>query len=508
MASETQKKTPPASAPTDSDRMRLLTENVSAGIFEIDPSGQILAMNPLGLALFGFEREHDALRQPYTRLFKDSERERAKNFFAKALGGENLRFETKRDTPAGQAALLCRFTPLKNADQSVSRVMGIIQDISDLKKTEDMLFNAQKKYRSVIDNIPDILIEIDPDGTLLFLNRILPRYSLDRLIGANILDLIDADQRHLFQNAFKTAQTTGQSCEYEISALQPDGSRVWWNSKITPMLENGVITRYILLNQDITEKKKAIQEKESIMEQLFQAQKLESLGKLAGGVAHEFNNLLAIIQLHCAMLAEQLKGRRELTDEVKVITKSSERAEELTRQLLGFARKGKYGSKPIEVGPIIKEATGLLKTSFPQKGKISIRLHLADKLPLIFASESQVLQCLMNLGLNAIDAMPNGGTIDISSFVDKSSVCISMQDTGEGIAAENLQRIFDPFFTTKDIGKGTGLGLSMIYGIMENHDGQVKVTSEPGKGATFTLSFPALLGDNTHEKAKNPHRRR
>jgi len=503
----------------DQQRLKIFLDHFSCAIFEMDTSGKILEINPAGLILFEVDEKKSVLQKNYIDLLKPTDKSRVEKYFAQAVSGQTSQFEFFRQGALNLSAQLLTFTPLFDNNKKIERVIAMSHDLSPLKKTEQMLFNAQKKYRSVIDNIPDLLMEVDQSGHILFINRVLPGYSLDKVIGTHVTDYMqDEDQKKSFAETLDLVKKTSQSQEYETKLILPDGRATVWSSRLTPMYENNVLKRLILLSRDITEKKRIEKEKQQIMEQLFQSQKLESLGKLAGGVAHEFNNLLAIILLHCTMLGNSVRKDSEDEKTLKIIVKSAERAEELTTQLLGFARKGKYGSKPVAINTIIREATNLLKTSFNQNSKITLKQDLQNNLPMILASESQILQCFVNLGLNAIDAMPDGGHIHISSFLKteaatetsslQSFVCVEIRDTGEGIAKENLQKIFDPFFTTKDIGKGTGLGLSMVYGIMENHGGKICVTSEPGQGATFTLFFPALQGENNYEKTKNSRRRR
>ena len=495
----------------DQQRLQTLLANTASAIFEINLKGAIISMNAMSLLIFNAQQQDEVLNKPLLDCLPTTDKDRVAEFLQRSFQGETVKFEFVVNLPFGQTTQSMQLIPIRTPQNANHCIMAICHDITDLKKTEQMLFTAQKKYRSVIDNIPDLLFEIDTDGRLLFLNRVLPGYSLDKVVGTLVTDyILEEDQKNIFRETLEKVKQTGKSHEYELVTNLNDGRTTYWNSRITPMFENGEIKRLILLTQDITEKKR-------ILSQLQQSQKLESLGKLAGGVAHEFNNLLAIILLHCTLMRPPLKNNKDANEALDIIVRSSERAEELTAQLLGFARKGKYGAKPIDINPIVKEAASLIQTSVMHKPKIKLQFDLATDLPKINASESQVLQCVMNLGLNAVDAMPEGGTITFKSYQmlqdtlleqqNVNSVCIEVLDSGMGIIPENLSRIFDPFFTTKDIGKGTGLGLSMIYGIMENHYGRIDVTSKPDEGTKFTLIFPALAGDSSNEKTKNSRRR-
>ena len=256
--------------------------------------------------------------------------------------------------------------------------------------------------------------------------------------------------------------------------------------------------------------------------QLVQVEKLASIGTLAAGVAHDFNNMLAVILASTEMLRLKLTELPALSKYCDVIEKATQRSSQLTKQLLQFSQKHFVEFKTVSLNTIVDETIKILERSIDKS--ISIRTVLTDDLPTVNADDTQIQQVIMNLALNARDAMKNGGTLTISTdtiYLDEKYskthksvtpgfyVRLTVQDTGEGIAEENLPKIFDPFFTTKDIGKGTGLGLSVVYGIIKKHSGNVTVYSEPGKGTTFCIyfapsegqvQFEAVKKDATHRK--------
>ncbi len=236
--------------------------------------------------------------------------------------------------------------------------------------------------------------------------------------------------------------------------------------------------------------------------QLIQAQKMEAIGELAAGIAHDFNNLLGVISGYASLLGEEFKDNPKASKKLTTIQKSATRGANLTRELLGFARKGKYEKKTLDLNQVVKEAQSIFKESLHKN--VSSKTTLEETLWPIEGDSSQIMQILMNLVINACDAMPEGGEISITSqnttFEPQKTphpdlkpgpyVHLSVTDTGTGIPKTLLSKIFDPFFTTKAQGKGTGLGLSMTYGIMKNHEGAVTVESETGRGTTFHLYFP------------------
>jgi len=247
-------------------------------------------------------------------------------------------------------------------------------------------------------------------------------------------------------------------------------------------------------------------EKELIREQLFQAHKMEAIGTLAGGIAHDFNNMLQGILGHASLIKAQMPQGHELYDSVDTIEHIADRAAQLTKQLLGFARKGKYVIESIAINDIVRNVLKIITKTFDRK--IEIITDLAEDLLFIECDRSQIEQVIMNLCLNARDAMPHGGKLVIKTFNSSatganmsgaspgsigSQIVMKISDTGFGISDEIKDRIFEPFFTTKELGKGTGMGLAMVYGVVTNHHGTITVSSSPGKGTSFMIALPAMV---------------
>ena len=248
-------------------------------------------------------------------------------------------------------------------------------------------------------------------------------------------------------------------------------------------------------------------------DQLLQSQKMESVGRLAGGIAHDFNNVLSGILGYSSLLLDQFKDDTKVSKKLGIIKKSAERGAELTRSLLGFARKGKYEKKVFNVNDIVLEVQALLSGSVDRR--VRMKHQLASDLKSIEGDSTQISQILINLAINACDAMPEGGEVIVMSenLIVKASdlphhhqlkegayVHVSFRDTGTGIPPEILPKVFDPFFTTKEAGKGSGLGLAMTYGIMQNHHGSIAIDSTVGVGTTIHLYFQAISGGVTEEK--------
>ena len=292
--------------------------------------------------------------------------------------------------------------------------------------------------------------------------------------------------------------------------LNPDtslGVPRWVELYTFPMVDpvTGKITGVIEYFRDITERKKTEEALQRSEEQLRQAQKIEAVGRLAGGVAHDFNNMLTAISGYCDLLIDDLEATDAHRQDVEEIKKAADRATSLTRQLLAFSRKQIIQPKPLNLNEVISNLDKMLRRLLRED--ITLLILPAAELGLALADPGQVEQVILNLALNSRDAMPQGGKLTIETgnveldaqyagrhleVQPGSYVLLAVSDTGSGMIAEARERIFEPFFTTKEQGKGTGLGLSMVYGIVKQSGGHIWVYSEPGQGTTFKIYLPRI----------------
>ncbi len=269
---------------------------------------------------------------------------------------------------------------------------------------------------------------------------------------------------------------------------------------ITPIRQDGAVRGIMGMNMDITDRK-------NLEQQLLQSQKLESLGTLAGGIAHDFNNILGIIMGHASLLVEVAGNPTRLQRSAGAIEKAANRGAGLVRQILTFARKANAVFEPVSINEIAAELCRMLEETFPRT--ISIRLSLATDLPPVDGDRTQLHQTLLNLCVNARDAMPSGGSLSVTTEKIRNPAGargwlarLTVADTGSGMDETTKRRIFEPFFTTKEPGRGTGLGLSVVYGIVKSHGGSITVDSAPGNGTTFTLEFPLPPSAELHHAAR------
>ena len=377
------------------------------------------------------------------------------------------------------------------------------QAIDKLQLSEGLLRASERKYRSLVESIPDIIFALDLDGSIAYIG---PRWKKilghdeAEVLGKYFIDFIPPEEHSFVIRVFKEVRNEKKNVEnILLQFYRKDGQLRYFSSSAAPMLDDqGRVAGTMGIARDITERRK-------LEEQLLQAQKMESIGNLAGGIAHDFNNLLGGILGYASFAKKKMSPKDPLYHSLNSIERSATQAAELTKQLLGFARRGKYQVKPINCNALVQELARFLKRTMDKR--INLKIELDPHLHLIEGDETQLQQSLINICLNARDAMPSGGILKIvtgnqtlsNNFGEKQRegkkgdyVKITLSDTGIGMTQELCSQIFEPFFTTKEPGRGTGLGLSMVYGIIQNHGGYIELKSEPGQGTSFELLLPAL----------------
>jgi two-component system, cell cycle sensor histidine kinase and response regulator CckA len=379
-------------------------------------------------------------------------------------------------------------------DPAVQGVIVSSRDISDVQRAQERV----TIFEHVVKSVNDSIIITDLRGNIIFVNQAFCntyRYTTDEIVGQNISLLwSERAQGESLESILKNTMEVGW--EGEVYHKKKDGAE--YNVYLTStVVKDGVGTPIALtaIARDITKNKQ-------IEEQLRHSQKMESLGVLVGGIAHNFNNILGVIMGYASLLEEGESDREKLIRNARIITEAAERGAHLVHQLMMYIKKSPVHFEPVSVNDAIEELTSMVKQTFPQT--ITFIHTLDERFPNIHADINQFKQVLFNIYLNARDAMLQGGTITVSSTVvagaglkgkflnakDTEYVCIAVTDTGIGMDEEIKSRIFDPFFTTKEIGKGIGLGLTMVYGMVESHMGFIDVESTADKGSTFRLYFP------------------
>lgn len=394
-------------------------------------------------------------------------------------------------------------SPLKDKKGKIIAAIEMIEDITDQKKAQEALQRSELKYRELVQNANSIILRMDPQGNVTFFNEFAQQffgYTEEEILGKNVVGNIvpktDSELRNLEAMIRDIGLNPEKHASNENENMRKDGGRIWvaWTNKAI-YDKDGNIVEILCVGNDVTERK-------LLERQLLQALKMESIGTLAGGVAHDFNNLLMGILGNASLILMNTDPADPNCNRLKSIEKQVESGSKLTSQLLGYARKGKYELKHINLNQLVKDTSELFSRT---RKDISIYLELSPDLFVAEADKGQIEQVLWNLYVNAADAMPGGGDFILKTFntdhknmkgrlyVPKAGryVVLAVTDTGVGMDKKIQQRIFDPFFTTKDMGRGTGLGLASAYGIVKGHDGYIDVESRKGEGATFSIYLPA-----------------
>jgi PAS domain S-box-containing protein len=388
-------------------------------------------------------------------------------------------------------------------------VFAFYRDITERKKSEQALLESEERYRAVVEGLPILIFRFRPDGTLTFMNRAYSTFlekDHQTATGRNIFELLpEAEQKRIRIHLFSLDPHKPDK-SYEQEIIAPNGETLWfeWNDRALFDLQGQVI-EYQSIGRNITEGKKALQDRERMEKLLQEAQKLEAIGTLAGGIAHDFNNILsAIIGYAGLMQLAEIPQDSPLGPYLDGILRAGDRAKDLVSQILTFSQDNEKEKRPVQLSFIIKEVVKFLRASLPST--IKIHQDLNKETSTILANSTQMHQVLMNLCTNAAQAMRDqGGSLDVvltevnldaqdaalhPELKTGPYVKLTVRDTGHGMSPEILGRIFEPYFTTKAKGEGTGLGLAVTHGIVKNHDGAIYARSELGKGSTFEVYFP------------------
>ncbi|MEO6995573.1 MAG: response regulator [Lacunisphaera sp.] len=387
---------------------------------------------------------------------------------------------------------------------AVGQALEQAESHREKKHMADALKKERDLFESLVETIPDQIYFKDRQSRFTRINNTAARHfgicTREEALGKTDFDFFTEEHAREAYEAEQFIVRTGESViGFEEKETRPDGRITWVSSTKVPLRdENGEITGLVGISRDITERKR-------LEEQLRQSQKMEAIGQLSGGVAHDFNNLLTIVKGYIGLL--RLKGQisPDIIDSIQQIDQAADRATNLTRQLLMFSRQQGMQLENYNLNGLVANLAKMLRRLLPED--IEMRVECAAVPLMIRADEGMVEQVLLNLMVNARDAMPNGGNLSIATesveldagaaklhlqMQPGAFACLVITDSGQGIPSAIIPRIFDPFFTTKEVGKGTGLGLATVYGIMQQHKGFITVESEVKKGTTFRAYFPRL----------------
>ena len=510
---------------------RTLFETAPVGIFTTNSDGRTLSVNPHMATMLGFDAPQQAidyLTDLEQQLYVRPERRRE---FMRVLyeRGEIEDFEFEARTIGGGTVWLTMNARVTDHDEDGAfTIEGFVTDITERKKAEIALRTSEMKYRLLADNALDVIWALDTNFVFTYVNpaiRNVTGQAPEEWIGTPLADHLDEKHYARILSIIERETARGKDhhgviFETEILNASGDSVPVEIHGQIL-FDRNGKPAKLQGMARDITERKMAEQKQRKLREQLLQAQKMESIGRLAGGVAHDFNNLATGIMNYVDLSLDRLPSDHPVRNLVSAIGNDAQRSADLTRQLLAFARKQTVVPRVIDLNAEVSAMLDMLRRLIGED--IELGWVPADDLWPVMMDPTQVDQILLNLVVNARDAVGGAGRVTISTTnatLDGAGieqhpdaapgdyVCLTVSDTGHGMDDETLQQIFEPFFTTKEAGEGTGLGLSTVYGIVGQNQGVLEVDSEVGEGTVFRIYLPRGYGEADqavrHEPAERP----
>jgi len=518
-----------------------------AGVYRCDEEGRITYFNRRAAELWGREPRTNDNEEKFCGSFRlwrpgGSPLPHAETPMAAAVetGKPARNQQVTMERPDGSRILThVDVNPLYGSAGHLSGTINVFQDVTEAEKAEEI----SRRLAAIIESADDAIISKDLNGIITSWNQSAQRlfgYTAQEIIGKPVMILIPPDRHDEEPGILERIRHGDRVDHYETVRVRKDGSLVDISLTVSPIRDaKGNVTGASKIARDITERKqteaalrqarndlakaneelegrvqertaqlerahmariKDLEEQKNLEAQLRQAQKMESMGTLAGGIAHDFNNTLNIIRSYASTIGQRSPADGEIARDLKIIDEAVTRGASVVRQLLTLARKTESHLAPADVNEMVASLANLLRSTLPKT--IDVSLELRAKLPAVLADANQITQVLLNLCVNARDAMPDGGKLILrTKVVDGANiknvaaqrmpyVSVEVADSGIGMDDCIQNRIFEPFFTTKKIGEGTGLGLAMVYGMVKNHSGFVEVNSKPERGTTFAIYLP------------------
>ncbi len=476
-------------------------------IISVDLDRRIIEFNKAAQRTFGYRKE-EVLGKPINILYGDSDQ--STQVHQQALCTEKFTGEVLNRRKNGELFYsYLSSSVLRDVQGKVIGIMGISRDITEQKRMEA----ERQRLTIAVEQAAESIVITDTTGTICYVNPAFERvtgYAQAEALGQNFALLKEGEDYPFYQQIWNRLQK-GEVWTGRLRPRRKDGTPYEEEATFSPVRNtSGQIVNYVAVLRDVTQEI-------SLEAQLRQVQKLEAIGQLAGGIAHDFNNLLTGILGYANLLKLNAQLQDMVFHAADVIEKAAERGAQLTSQLLGFARQGKHQNVPVDLHSTIQEVIALLSRTVDKKIKFTQRLQAHGVF--VQGDPAQLQQVIFNLALNARDAMPEGGEMSFATEVvtlDEAYcrhhmgatpghyLLLSVTDTGVGIPKMIQDRIFEPFFTTKPSGKGTGMGLAMVYGIVKNHGGTIRVYSEEGQGTTFKVYLPITAPQSRIMEEKNP----
>jgi len=494
------------------ENYRILIENQSDLVIKVDPNGSFLFVSPSYCQKFGVSEE-ELLGKTFMPMVHEDDRVKTEKRMNELKHPPYMTYVEQRSlTKDGWRWLAWMYTAIIDDTNTLVATIGVGRDITERKSAELARERSETFLEDIIESIQDGISVLEADLTIRHVNSVMRNWYRENipLEGKKCFQCYHNRETPCDPGPTIRALKSGKT-EFNIVSGLP-GSPVEWIELFSFPIKDritGAITGVVEYVRDITEKRK-------LEQQLIHAQKMEAIGELAGGIAHDFNNLLMGIQGRTSLILNEITTDDVMYENLKGIEEFVISASDLTKQLLGFARGGKYEVRPYDINEIVIQSAQMFGRT---RKEIDIVQRFQDDIWVVEVDRSQIEQVLLNLFVNAGQAMPEGGSLyleTVNEVVDNPLshslrlqagryVKIAVTDTGIGMDDKTRARIFDPFFTTKDMGRGTGLGLASAYGIIKNHQGLITVYSQKGEGATFNIYLPAS-DKELLQSTENPER--
>lgn len=506
----TEKRRAEAAVARTAELLQAVANGTPDAVFIKDWNGKYLLFNEAASRYVG-KPVGEVLGKDDTMLFNTEDAHKIMVNDRKVMESDrNQTVEELLITPLGTRLFQATKAPYHDKQGKVIGIIGISRDVTDLRKTEETLRLRDRAMEAVSQGIL-ITDPNQPDNPIIYASAGFERmtgYKAEEVIGRNCRFMQGRNTSPEMLAELRAALAERRDCQVELVNYRKDGTAFWNQLTISPVFgAGGELTHFVGTQTDVTEKRR-------LEEQLRQAQKMEAFGQLAGGVAHDFNNLLTVISGYSHVLLSKIPSEDPRHDSIQAIHDAGEKAAALTSQLLAFSRQTVLSPRVLNLNNVVDDTQKMLCRLIGED--ISLVTVLKSDVNLVKVDPGHLGQVLMNLAVNARDAMPKGGKLTIETanvlldehyaqahtgFTPGDYVMLAVSDTGIGIPKEIQPRIFEPFFTTKGVGRGTGLGLAVVHGIIKQSGGDIQVYSEVGVGTTFKIYFPAVKDEDVQ---KNP----
>ncbi|WP_416463555.1 PAS domain S-box protein [Sphingomonas sp. VDB2] len=503
-----------ASTDETGNRFELLVQSVTDyAIYMLDPTGVIVSWNAGARRFKGYEAD-EIIGQHFSRFYTPEDLARGIPAIALHAAEHDGRFEAegwrvRKD--GGQFWASVVIDPIRAPDGRLLGFAKVTRDLTERRAAQDALRASEERFRLLVQSVTDYAIYmLDPVGTVTSWNMGAERfkgYKAEEILGQNFSRFYSEEDRlaGLPSRALHTAQTVGRF-EAEGWRIRKDGTRFWANVVIDPIrTPDGTLLGFAKITRDLTERRDAQRALDEARDAIVQTQKMDAIGKLTGGVAHDFNNLLAVIVGSLDLARQRLTTGGDIARYLDNAMTAAERGATLTQRMLAFARKQELKLQSVDCVLLVQGMAELFRTTLG--AAVAIEMRFPPALGAAHADPSQLELALLNLAVNARDAMPEGGRIIVDAARTTVApderpdlgagdyIRLSVIDEGEGMDAATLERAREPFFTTKGVGKGTGLGLSMVHGFAQQCGGSLTIASEPGVGTSVSLWLPMAQAD-------------